>query len=70
MEFSDVESCVKDFSDLGAEYKVLEVSVLIILLGQNDAARMFVLSLFNSNLWNWVLKPLFKYFTQLVIILA
>jgi hypothetical protein len=27
MEFSDAESCVQDFSDLGAEYKVLEVSV-------------------------------------------
>jgi hypothetical protein len=28
MEFGDLESCVQDFSDLGAEYKVLEVSVL------------------------------------------
>lgn len=27
MEFSDFESCMQDFSDLGAEYKVLEVSV-------------------------------------------
>jgi hypothetical protein len=27
MEFNDVESCVQDFSDLGAEYKILEVSV-------------------------------------------
>ena len=37
-----MESCVKDFSDLGAEYKVLEVSVLSVL-AQNVAARMFVL---------------------------
>jgi len=44
MEFGDVESCVQDFSDLGAEYKVLEVSVLSVL-AQNDAARMFVLCL-------------------------
>jgi hypothetical protein len=44
MEFGDVESCVQDFSDLGAEYKVLEVSVLT-LLALNDAARMFILCL-------------------------
>jgi hypothetical protein len=31
MEFGDVESCVQDFSDLGAEYKILEVSVPMML---------------------------------------
>lgn len=39
-----MESCVKDFSELGAEYTALEVSVLRVL-AQNDAARLFVLSL-------------------------
>lgn len=32
MEFTDVESCVQDFSDLGAESKVLEVSVPVMFL--------------------------------------
>jgi len=34
MEFSDVESCVQDFSDLGREYKVLEVSVPMMSQGK------------------------------------
>lgn len=38
MEFSDVESCVQDFSDLGAEYKVLEVSVPMMFQKENVIA--------------------------------
>lgn len=40
MEFSDAESCIQDFSDLGAEYKVLEVSVP--MFEGNNMARLLV----------------------------
>lgn len=64
MEFGDVESCVQDFSDLGAEYKVLEVSVLSVL-AQNDAARMFVLclSFLTSEIayWNSLFNVLYNW---------
>jgi hypothetical protein len=49
MEFNDEESCFQDFSDLGAEYKVLEVSVLM-PEEMDDMARLLVIMSFQTVL--------------------
>ena len=53
MEFGDVESCVKDFSELGAEYTALEVSVLK-SAGTEWYGTIVPTQLVISDFWNCI----------------